>query len=73
MTADALGVPVVTGPAEATAIGNVAVQMITEGELADLEAAREVVARSFESETFQPCETETYDAVEQRFEALLVT
>lgn len=72
MTADALGVPVVTGPAEATAVGNVLVQMISQGEIADLEAARDLVEKSFASEVFEPCDTGPYTENADRFEKLLV-
>lgn len=54
LTADACGVPVLAGPVEATAIGNLLVQMIGAGELADLEEARSCVARSFEVRRFEP-------------------
>ncbi len=47
LTAAATGIPVYAGPTEATAIGNVAVQMIADGELADLKAARACVRESF--------------------------
>lgn len=47
LTARATGVPVYAGPTEATAIGNVAAQMITAGELAGLKEARACVFRSF--------------------------
>ena len=47
LTAKATGIPVYAGPTEATAIGNVAAQMMTAGELADLKAARACVFRSF--------------------------
>ena len=53
-TADALGRPVLAGPAEATAIGNVLVQAIALGVLPSLAAARGVVARSFPPERFAP-------------------
>ncbi len=48
LTARETGVPVYAGPTEATAIGNLAAQMMTAGELADLKAARACVFRSFE-------------------------
>jgi len=54
LTADATGRTVLTGPVEATSIGNALVQAIALGELASLEEAREVVRRSFEIETFEP-------------------
>ncbi len=47
LTAKATGRTILAGPAEATAIGNLAVQMITTGELEDLQDARRTVAASF--------------------------
>lgn len=54
--ADATGRQVVTGPIEATAIGNVLMQAVACGYLGSLEEAREVVRRSFDVETFEPKE-----------------
>lgn len=54
MTADASGRPVLAGPVEATAIGNLLVQAISIGELSDLAEARELVARSFSIERYEP-------------------
>lgn len=48
LTAKACGKTVYTGPTEATAIGNIAVQMIASGELSDLKSARECIFNSFE-------------------------
>ena len=53
-TANALQVPVVLGPAEATSIGNVLVQALALGHLNSLEDARKAVRDSFTSETIQP-------------------
>ncbi len=53
LTARATGVPVYAGPTEATAIGNVAAQMITAGELAGLKEARACVFRSFPIEKYE--------------------
>jgi rhamnulokinase len=55
LTADACGKPVVAGPVEATALGNLAVQMQASGELASISEAREMIAGSVELETFEPC------------------
>jgi rhamnulokinase len=55
LTADAVGVPVVAGPVEATAIGNLLVQARTHGLLrGDLEALRAVVATSFPARIHTP-------------------
>ncbi len=48
LTARETGVPVYAGPTEATAIGNLAAQMIALGDLRDLKDARACVRRSFE-------------------------
>ncbi len=50
LTANAVGIPVVTGPIEATALGNIAVQLIASGELKSLDEARTVIGRSFPDE-----------------------
>jgi rhamnulokinase len=54
LVASATGCKVVAGPVEATAAGNVLVQAIGAGEVASLEAAREIVRRSFDIEVFDP-------------------
>ena len=43
-----------TGPVEATLFGNIAVQAISAGVLADLTQARVLIANSFTSKIFQP-------------------
>ena len=54
MTADACGVPVVAGPVEATALGNLMVQAIATGDLDNVAAGREAVAASVTLETYEP-------------------
>lgn len=53
LTAKACGKTIYTGPTEATAVGNIAVQMIAGGELADLSAARRCIFDSFEIATYK--------------------
>lgn len=52
LTAKATGKPVLAGPTEATALGNLIVQMITAGVFEDLTAARTCIRNSFPIETF---------------------
>ncbi len=47
LTAEAAKVPVYAGPTEATAIGNLAAQMLADGELKDLKEARSCIFESF--------------------------
>ena len=54
MTADACGIPVAAGPEEATAIGNLMMQAIAAGEVADLKQARAIVAASFDLKHYEP-------------------
>jgi rhamnulokinase len=54
LTANATGRAVVAGPVEATAAGNVLVQAIGAGVIADLEEARRMVRVSFPLERFSP-------------------
>ena len=54
LTADLTGLPVFAGPVEATALGNVLVQAIAVGEVADLTQARELSAASSERTRLEP-------------------
>ncbi len=60
-TANALGVQVTAGPAEATACGNMLVQAMAAGELSGLGEIRDVVRRSFTIESFSPQNTTAWD------------
>ena len=54
LTADICGMTVKTGPVEATLFGNIAVQAISAGVVANLTQARALIANSFTSKVFQP-------------------
>ncbi len=70
LTANATGLPVVTGPIEATVIGNAVVQFITLGELADIGEARQIVASMAGTERYEPKDSAKWDAAYARFQAL---
>lgn len=71
MTADATGLPVLAGPAEATVLGNALVQLIALGEIANLAEARQLVAGMGETRRYEPRRTEDWDAAYTRYRALL--
>lgn len=71
MTANAIGRPVIAGPAEATATGNAIVQLITIGELGSVAEARALLSQSDENRQFEPQDSAAWDDNYQRFCALL--
>lgn len=54
LTADVIGKPVIAGPGEATAIGNIMVQMISSGELENLAEARAWLAKNQALDRYEP-------------------
>ena len=67
LTADLLDRPVLAGPVEATALGNVLVQALALGELADLADVRRVAARSVSLQRFEPDPSHSAQDTYQRF------
>jgi rhamnulokinase len=70
-TANATGRPVLAGPVEATATGNVIVQAMGVGRLASLEEGRALVRRSFETVAYAPGDVDAWDEAYARFLTLL--
>jgi rhamnulokinase len=68
LTADATGKRVRAGPAEATALGNIAIQILSTGSATSLQEVRAIVDRSFPTEIFEPLETDKWDQHAERFE-----
>jgi rhamnulokinase len=66
-TAEATGRRVVAGPVEATALGNIAVQMLATGAVGSLADARVIIERSFPVERYDPIAHEHWDAEYGRF------
>jgi rhamnulokinase len=70
-TADACQRSVVAGPVEATALGNLMVQAIATGRLADVSAGRAAIAASVERERFEPRSRDDWEQAYRRFRDLL--
>lgn len=68
LTADATGKRVLGGPVEATALGNIAVQILATGAASSLQEVREIVDRSFPTELFEPVATDQWEQHAERFE-----
>lgn len=72
LTADACGINVLAGPGEATAIGNIIVQMVATKGFGTLAEGREGIKKSFPMKEFQPqidnqCAIEKYQSLTKSF------
>ena len=67
MTADSLGIPVITGPVEGTAIGNIMLQAKAAGLVTDIYQMRRIIADSIEMKTYMPKDTHPWEEAYKRF------
>lgn len=70
-TANACGKPVIAGPVEATALGNVLIQARAAGAISNLHEIRSIVSASVELKTHEPTQTAEWQQASQRFNDLL--
>ncbi|WP_329082307.1 MULTISPECIES: rhamnulokinase [unclassified Streptosporangium] len=71
LVADFAGRPVLAGPVEATAVGNLLVQAMADGRVGSLTELREVVRRSFRPRPFPPAgQREPYEIAYSRYRQL---
>ena len=68
--ANALNMPVICGPIEGTALGNVLMQIKSSNEALSLESMREISAASVELVTYHPTDTETWNKEYEKFKTL---
>ena len=73
MTANATGSKVIAGPIEATALGNIAVQLMAKGLIKDLTHARSVIMNSFEPVRYSPQDGHTgqWQTAFERFRGII--
>ncbi len=71
MAANACDITVYAGPVEATALGNIAVQMMAIGEIPDLKTARKIIKESFETKKYMPENTEKWHEAYETFKTIL--
>ena len=67
-TADATGRTVLAGPVEATALGNIAMQLLATGTVRSLAEARGIIEQSFPVERFDPVATDRWTGHYSRFQ-----
>ena len=67
MTANACNVPVKAGPIEATVLGNIAVQLLSSGDIPNIKKAREIISRSEALREYAPCDTDKWAGAYESF------
>jgi len=70
-TANAIERPVIAGPVEAAAAGNLIIQAVATGELSSIEEARGLVKNSFEVTAYQPADTASWKQAYGRFKDII--
>ena len=68
MAANSIGMPVVTGPMEGTAIGNIMLQAKAAGVVNDMFEMRGIIADSIETKTYLPQDTEKWEKAYREYE-----
>lgn len=67
LTAESLGIPVIAGPIEATALGNIVLQLIALGEIESVEQGRKIIAETEKVKSFECEHTSDWDEAYERF------
>ncbi|MBQ7117692.1 MAG: rhamnulokinase [Clostridia bacterium] len=67
LTSQSLGIPVVAGPIEATALGNIVLQLIALGEIGSIEDGRRLIAKTEKVRTFSHEHTPDWDEAYEKF------
>lgn len=66
-TANAIGIPVVAGPSEATAMGNILMQSIAAGQADSVATMRQNISKSIPLKRYEPQDAETWAAAYTHF------
>lgn len=67
MTANALGIRVVAGPQEGTAIGNIMMQAKAAGHVSNIWDMRHIIAKSVSLTHYEPCDSELWKAGYEKY------
>jgi rhamnulokinase len=71
-TANAIGLPVLAGPVEATAIGNILVQAVAQKVISSIEDGRQMVAKSYPLQSYEPQNTQQWDETYEQNKHLFI-
>ncbi len=67
LAAQSLGIPVIAGPVEATALGNIVLQLIALGAIESIDEGRKIIAETEKVKNFSQAHTPDWDEAYERF------
>ena len=67
LASQSLGIPVIAGPIEATALGNIMLQLIALGEISSIEEGRKIIAETEKVKIFEEAHTDDWNEAFERF------
>ncbi|MDL2309634.1 rhamnulokinase [Parabacteroides sp. OttesenSCG-928-B22] len=71
MTANAIGIPVVAGPSEATAMGNIMIQAMGMGVVGSLQEIRDIIRNSVSPDVFVPTDNAIWSEAFAKFQTII--
>ncbi|OUP03556.1 rhamnulokinase [Anaerofilum sp. An201] len=71
MTADCTGIPVIAGPVEATALGNILIQLVALGEVKDIEEGRALIAATEPVKRFAPSAQDDWNRAYETYKTII--
>ncbi len=71
MTAQSCNVPVYGGPIEATALGNIAVQLMSSGDIKDIKQARKIIAQGENLKEYLPHNRDQWEKAYESFKNII--
>ena len=71
MTADSIGIPVIAGPVEATALGNIVLQLIALGQIKNIDEGRRLIKKCENLKHFSSNHTEQWDEAYEKYKKII--
>lgn len=71
MTANCINMPVIAGPVEATALGNIILQLIALGEIESVAQGRKIIANTEKPKTYMPVHSLDWDSAYEKYIKLI--
>lgn len=71
MTADSLNMRVVAGPTEATALGNIILQLIALGDIKNVDEGREIIRAHEKLKTYEPSNANSFEQAYEKFVGII--